>query len=114
MPNNVMNLNGPVQLKGGTAAALNAANPLLAQREIAVEVDTGKIKVGNGINYWNDLPYSDSSSSSSTLNNGQIYMLVNHPVEWNPDIDDIDTIYLTLNEIMNPIQLTGLNAEVNS
>ena len=114
MSNNVMNLNGPVQLKGGTAAALAAANPLLAQREIAVEIDTGKIKVGNGINYWNDLPYSDSSSSSSTLNNGQIYMLVNHPNEWNPDIDDVDTLYLSVNEIINPVQLTGLNAEVNS
>lgn len=43
--------------------------------------------------------------------------LVNHPAEWNPDIDDIDdsnTIYLTLNENMTPLQLTGLNAEVNS
>ena len=102
-----------IQLKGGSALAMAAANPLLAQREIAVEVDTGKIKVGNGSNFWNDLPYSDSSSSSSTLNNGQVFLLVNHPSEWNPDIDVLDSITLAVNQNINPIQLTALNSEVN-
>lgn len=128
MSNNVMTLNGPVQLKGGTAAALQAANPLLAQREIAVEVDTGKIKVGNGNDYWNDLPYSGGSSSGSSFNwpasDDSVYViknaafvqavLVDKPSAWNPSIDDTNTIYLTLDDDMTPFQLTGINTEVNS
>ena len=54
-----------IQLRGGTAAAMCEANPLLKSREIAVETDTGKIKVGNGADYWNDLPYSGSGNSSA-------------------------------------------------
>ena len=101
-----------IQLKGGTAMAMSEANPLLARREIAVEFDTGKIKVGNGSDFWNDLPYSGASSSS--IQNGQVYMLVNFPDEWKPVIDDVDTITLNQNEDMNPLQLSGLNVEVNS
>ena len=110
--NNVMTLNGPIQLKGGSAMAMAAANPLLQRREIAVEVDSGKIKVGDGYTYWNDLPYSGASSDS--LANGQIYMLVNFPDEWKPEIDAIDTFTLNLNQPITPVQLTGLNTEVNS
>ena len=125
MPNNnVMNLNGPVQLKGGTAAALTAANPLLAQREIAVEVDTGRIKVGNGIKYWNDLPYSGSPSSdennSTTAFNwpdsdDHVYVIQNaafvkavyvaKPAVWAPSIYDLYSIFITLDDDMTPFQL---------
>ena len=47
-----------IQLRGGTAAEAQAANPILAAREIAVETDTGLCKVGDGVTPWNDLPYS--------------------------------------------------------
>jgi hypothetical protein len=32
-------------------------NPILAEGEPGFERDTGKLKVGNGINPWNDLKY---------------------------------------------------------
>lgn len=47
-----------IQLRGGTAVEAQAANPILAAREIAVETDTGLCKVGDGVTPWNDLPYS--------------------------------------------------------
>ena len=47
-----------IQLRGGTAAEAQAANPVLALREIAVETDTGLCKVGDGVTPWNALPYS--------------------------------------------------------
>ena len=47
-----------IQLRGGTAAEAQAANPILAVREIAVETDTGLCKVGDGVTAWNDLAYS--------------------------------------------------------
>lgn len=43
---------------GGTAAALAAANTVLLARQVAVETDTGKIKVGDGTTAYNSLPYS--------------------------------------------------------
>lgn len=33
-------------------------NPLLQKGEIGHEVDTGKLKIGDGVTYWNDLPYN--------------------------------------------------------
>ena len=47
-----------VQLKGGTAAAMTANNPLLLARQLGVETDTGLFKIGNGVTSWNGLPYS--------------------------------------------------------
>lgn len=38
-------------------------NPLLQRGEIGYEVDTHKVKVGDGVTYWNDLPYSGASVS---------------------------------------------------
>ena len=110
-----------IQLKGGSALAMAAANPLLAQREIAVEVDTGKIKVGNGFTYWNDLPYSggsldlpDSDDTVYVIKNGAFVnaVLVDKPSEWNPSIDESE-IFLTLDMDMTPYQLNGSNVEVN-
>lgn len=40
------------------AAVWQEKNPLLQRGEMGVERDTGKTKVGDGITYWNDLPYS--------------------------------------------------------
>lgn len=47
-----------IQLRRGTAILAASINPILAEGEPAVELDTGKFKVGNGTSHWNDLPYS--------------------------------------------------------
>jgi hypothetical protein len=63
-----------IQLKGGTAAALTAANPTLAARELCVETDTGKGKVGNGTDAWNDLDYAFEGALSgvTVIDGGEI------------------------------------------
>jgi hypothetical protein len=33
-------------------------NPLLQKGELGHEIDTGRIKVGDGVTYWIDLPYA--------------------------------------------------------
>lgn len=48
---------GRFQLNGRTAAQWTAANTVLLSRELGVESDTGKLKVGNGATAWNMLPY---------------------------------------------------------
>jgi hypothetical protein len=56
-----------IQIRGGTASSATAANPVLAARELGVETDTGKIKVGNGVTAWNSLPYSAGGSSGNSI-----------------------------------------------
>lgn len=47
-----------IQYRRGTAAQWTSVNPILAQGEPGYEYDTGKFKVGNGVDNWNTLPYS--------------------------------------------------------
>lgn len=46
-----------IQIRRGAAAAWTSANPVLAQGEMGYEIDTQKIKVGNGSTAWNSLSY---------------------------------------------------------
>ena len=46
-----------IQLRGGPAATWATANPVLASREMGVETDTLKFKIGNGSTPWNSLAY---------------------------------------------------------
>ena len=65
MKSGILLPNGTVQHRGGTALEMSNGNPLLLPREIAVEIDTGKMKVGNGTDNWNSLPYVCSCSGHS-------------------------------------------------
>ena len=56
-----------IQIRRGLAAQWTIANPLLAEGELAAETDTGKFKVGNGIDYWNDLGYANSATRLEDL-----------------------------------------------
>jgi hypothetical protein len=47
-----------ILLRGGTYAAWQSSNPVLAAREIAAETDTGKFKIGDGVTTWRNLAYS--------------------------------------------------------
>jgi hypothetical protein len=46
-----------ILIRGGTAAEWDAANPVLSFREMGLETDTKKIKVGDGSTAWNSLDY---------------------------------------------------------
>jgi hypothetical protein len=46
-----------IQIRRGTAAEWTAANPLLAEGELGVELDTHKWKTGDGVLRWAALPY---------------------------------------------------------
>lgn len=45
------------QLRRGASATWTKNNPLLAAGEPGYEVDTHKIKIGDGTSKWKDLPY---------------------------------------------------------
>lgn len=56
-----------IQLRGDTSANWASLNPVLAQREIALETDTSKYKIGNGSTAWNSLPYGALSGAVGAL-----------------------------------------------
>lgn len=70
------------EFKGEVAAVWAEKNPILRQDEPGRERDTGKIKFGDGITRWNDLPYfadgSGGISDEELLNH--INSLTPHPV----------------------------------
>lgn len=46
-----------IQLRRGTAAEWQTSNPILAEAEYGYELDTKRLKLGDGVTAWNDLPY---------------------------------------------------------
>lgn len=48
-----------IKLRRGTANEWIAANTLLAEGEQGYEKDTGRVKIGDGVTTWNNLPYND-------------------------------------------------------
>lgn len=53
-----------IQVKRGSTAYWETINPVLAQGEPALEIDTNKIKIGNAVTPWIDLPYLDVGGGS--------------------------------------------------
>lgn len=60
-----------IKLKRGTAAALQQVNPVLAAGEPCLETDTNKIKYGDGVTAWVELPYANPALN--TVNGGELF-----------------------------------------
>ena len=56
-----------IQLRRDTAANWQSVNPTLAQGELGIETDTGKIKIGTGLAAWNSLSYFVGNIAGTTL-----------------------------------------------
>jgi hypothetical protein len=46
-----------ILLRGGTSAEWAASNPVLAERELAIDTTLKRVKVGDGQNAWSALPW---------------------------------------------------------
>ena len=55
-----------ILLRGGTKQELKDINPMLKEREPIVEYDTGRMKIGDGINRYNELKYVGGGSGGGT------------------------------------------------
>lgn len=66
-----------IQLRGGTAAAWTAANPVLDAREPGLETDTRKIKYGDGSTAWNSLSYSNGDQKQDAMVSGTNIKTIN-------------------------------------
>lgn len=54
------------RLRRGPASEWTTDNPVLSDGEPGVERDTGRMKIGNGADAWNDLPYLGGGVSTET------------------------------------------------
>jgi hypothetical protein len=54
-------------LRNGTRDEWTGANPILDKGEPGVEHDTGQMKVGDGVNSWNLLPYVSTGSAAGIV-----------------------------------------------
>ena len=58
-----------IQLRRGGAQEWANSNPTLAQGEFGIELDTGRIKIGDGVTAWNSLRYERPIESTSNTAN---------------------------------------------
>lgn len=60
-------------LRRGTTSAWESANPILQYGEPGYEKDTGKLKIGDGIHAWNELPYlTDETGAAGEVDDKSI------------------------------------------
>ena len=57
-----------IQMRRGPAAQWTSVNPVLNPGEFGVELDTFKVKTGDGATAWSMLPYVGSSGASLLIN----------------------------------------------
>jgi hypothetical protein len=46
-----------IEIRRDTSTNWNSVNPILLQGELGLELNTNKLKIGDGILHWNALPY---------------------------------------------------------
>lgn len=69
-------INTTFQLKRGTSEAWTRNNPKLYPGEPGFELDTGKLKIGDGIKFWRDLPYITNDVLSQVYTKQQVNELL--------------------------------------
>lgn len=55
-----------IQFRRGLATEWSGTNPKLALAEMGIETDTNLFKIGDGNNFWNDLPYGGVQGDQGT------------------------------------------------
>ena len=66
-------INTRIQLRNDLAATWNSKNPVLKKGEIGIEIDTRKMKVGDGTTAWNALSYigADANDILAVINDNR-------------------------------------------
>lgn len=61
-----------LQLKRGTAERWATVNPILAIGEPGFVYDSNKLKIGDGVSTWNELPYIEGGTANLTPVDGSL------------------------------------------
>ena len=120
-----------IQLKRGRASSWKLLNPVLAPGEPGNEIDTGKVKVGNGVDEWLDLKYVGEDASSiinaethydfPALGDASFLYKASQEkqlYQWNPELNDYEALfndnlvtYEALWEIIDKIEIPEISLE---
>lgn len=106
------------QLKRGTAAKWVELNPVLAPGEPGFEYDTKKLKIGDGVTAWLDLPYvgsndvyfaNTSQEFPETGNANRIYKASDEKAlyQWNASESRYEP--LSQGEVFDPLTIKIIN-----
>lgn len=87
----------PIEQYARTAAQLATENPILLDKQLVIESDTGKMKLGNGTTAYNSLPYLLVSGTTSQYVRG----------------DGSLATFPSIPSITGLVPYTGANANVN-
>ena len=85
-----------IQIRRDIATDWTRDNPTLAEGEMGYELDTGKLKIGNGTTPWNTLSYFDDRTANWTDITGR-------PINVSDLINDVG--YLTVADLPDPYVL---------
>lgn len=89
-----------LQLRRATASEAATSNPVLLPGEIGCETDTNRLKVGDGVTAWNDLPYANADVGYQPFEFTQVSAtdtwVINHNMNRRPSV----TVYDTANEVV--------------
>jgi hypothetical protein len=81
-----------VQHQRGTAARWASTNPILLDGELGYESDKNRMKVGDGVRRWNDLPYFTGVASDEPVS-GELANHIESPTP-HPAYDDGPSLLL--------------------
>jgi hypothetical protein len=118
-----------IQLRRGLSAEWTTANPILAEGEMGVELDTKKYKIGDGITQWVTLQYSTGTKADIGLGNVDNTSDMNKPIStavqnyitdtgvllsYKADTSSLATVATSgnYNDLINKPQLAGANWEL--
>lgn len=72
-------VNFKYKLRGGTGATWLAVDPVLGLSEPGHETDTGRMKLGDGVSKWSQLPYVSAEGNTGDPSLGDLYTHINSP-----------------------------------
>lgn len=90
-----------IQLRNDTSSNWTSVNPILARGEIGIEINTNKMKIGDGTTRWNSLPYMGIDADElipllsytheqTSANN---VWTINHGLGYRPSVTVFDNSY---------------------
>lgn len=109
----IYNNDGAIQLRYDTLINWDNANPILKKGEVGVANDNGqrKVKVGDGITNWSNLPYIAGGSGDVTqINWGDV---LEKPTTFTPSAHNHNDIYYSESEIDDKLNTKLETVKVN-
>lgn len=102
-----------IQVRRGTASDWTSKNPILFSGEIGYESDTGKYKIGNGLDSWTNRPYFIDAQITEALISAAIAGLPSSPDARIGSMPDLTTtVKTTVVEAINEVNTPPINLSV--